>query len=174
MTDSNDDAARYRAWRRYERVGKPMGETGLVSVHARYGHADPDLSDCLAFRWDDARPWLLTIWQPLLTHAPCPDKATPHCCYIRTVIFYHRPNIVSPWGGYWRPRAGGPLRRSSVGGFVEWDEIETRLGWDDVVRFQGEAFEVHGGTVVWRRTDVGGRWWMRHNARRQAVARVAA
>lgn len=141
----------------------PDGAIGLLPVFigARWKVGTPPdyLADCLALRTDE-RPWLLRIWEPLPTKAPAPPKARPYCCYIRTVIFYHFPHIVrgphpSHWGRRWH--------WNKSGGFLEWDQIETRLSWDDVVSFEGERFEIQGGHVVWRRR----RWWMARWARRQ-------
>jgi hypothetical protein len=54
-------------------------------------------------------------------------------------------------------------------GFIEYDQIETRLGSGDIVEFDGDRFEVGGGHVCWSKSPPGGhrRWWMRLWARRQ-------
>lgn len=62
---------------------------------------------------------------------------------------------------HWRDRTG--QMRTSKPGFEEWDKIEYRLAWDDVVEFEGERFVISSATVLWK----GGRWWMLHDARRQ-------
>lgn len=142
---------------------KPCGVLGLEPVYLRgrwdMGTPADHLADCLCYRTVE-RPWLLQIWEPLATKAPAPPKARPYCCYIRTVIFHHFPHILrgphpvlSGHRWYWEPR----------GGFQQWDQIETRLSWDDLVAFEGDRFEIAGGTVVWRRR----RWWMARWARRQ-------
>lgn len=145
-------------------------QTGLAPVWlASYrDQPAPDLSDCLV-EHDPDRPWLLTIWEPLNTKAPAPPKAAPHCCYARTVIFYHFPHIVGPVVGGWRDKAG-VFHRDRTGGFVEWDQIEYRLRWDDRVRFGADTFQVGAGQVVWRRR----RWWMVHGARRVQPAKLVA
>lgn len=119
--------------------------------------AQRDLSDCLVSR---PKPFKLVIWEPLHTKAPKPPKAAPFCCYLRTIIFYHTPYVLAVGKSYWRDSAG--VMRVSSPGFQEWDKIEHRFAWDDVVEFQGEHFVVGGGTVLWKQ----GRWWMLHMARR--------
>ncbi len=116
-----------------------------------------DLSDCLVSR---PKPWILVIWEPLLTKAPAPPKVRPWCCYSQTVIFYHAPYIPALGASYWRSSAG-ELKQTSRG-FEEWDKIDYRLAWDDVVEIERERFTVGGGTVLWKRR----RWWMLHSARR--------
>lgn len=135
----------------------PCGVAGGLIPVSHGMRALPDLSDCLVARPRDFR---LVIWEPLPTKAPSPPKAHAFCCYSRTVIFYHAPYIPALAKRYWRTPAG-ELRASS-GGFEQWDQIEFRLGWDDVVAFDGERFVVACGTVVWTRR----RWWMFHGARR--------
>lgn len=149
---------------------RPCGVIGLSGVALRMEHSAfgypfghrVDLSDCLV-----ARPTLfrLVIWEPLLTKAPAPPKARPHCCYVQTIVFYHFPHISTLKPSFWRP--AGEALRPGKRGFQEWDQIQSRLGWDDVVEFEGEHFVTGGGHVVWARK----RWWMMHGARRQqAVA----
>lgn len=139
-----------------------IGKTGLTAVGNStypYRELSSDLSDCLVAR---PKPWLLEISEPLLTKAPAPPKARPHCCYINTVIFYHFPLIKSPWVKLFRIRDGSVESNSSAGHFEEWDSVRTRLQWDDVVEFEGESFAITGGSVVWKSR----RWWMEHGARR--------
>jgi len=146
-------------------IGQPAGATGLTPLFPGSDwHPRPDLSDVLVLR---EQPWRLTLWEPLRTKAPAPPKAAPYCCYINTVIFYHEPYVVSPWGGYWKDRSG--TVRQGKRGFIEWDQIRTRLRWDDPVEFEGEAFLVCGGTVVWRRSA----WWIVRSARRNASVKAA-
>ena len=85
----------------------------------------PDLSDCVAARLPGSRH-LLALWEPIDTHAPSPARCQPYCCYIRSVIFYARPYISRP-GKPWRGR-DGVLRPASGAIFVEYDQVETRLG----------------------------------------------
>lgn len=144
---------------------EPCGDTGLAmlsrfNAKGHIGSTVADLSDCLVSR---PRPWLLVIWEPLPTKAPGPHLAQPHCCYIKTVIFYHRPYIVG-WPRGYRDRAG-QFHRDGNGGFIEWDKIETRLTWDDVVEYQHAEFAIGGGRVVWSHRG----WWMLRGARRQAT-----
>jgi len=141
----------------FDEERKPCGVTGLQPIVRSLGQAPPALDDCLVSR---PRPWLLVIWEPLLTKAPAPPKAEPFCCYIKTVIFYHSPYIVRPWKRLYR--GAGDRLRACRAGFEEWDKIETRLTWDDLVVFNGETFQIGGGTVVWAKR----RWWMRRGARR--------
>jgi hypothetical protein len=140
----------------------PVGRPGVAFVGggAPFDRRHPGLDDCIASK---ARDWLLVMWEPLHTKAPGPSRASPYCCYLRTVIFYHSPHIVSPWVTFYRDNRGA-LKRGSDGGrsFVQWDEIETRLNWDDAVEFEGEVFRIGGGSVVWAAK----RWWMRRQARR--------
>lgn len=151
---------------------RPCGVTGLHSIAMRmeslafglpFGQK-VDLSDCLVSR---PKPFRLVIWEPLLTKAPAPPKARPHCCYVQTIVFYCSPYVVRPFKKLYRGK-NGALRACSAG-FEEWDQIQTRLGWDDVVEFEGEQFLTGGGRVVWAQK----RWWMVHGARRQE-ARAAA
>ncbi|WP_157785805.1 hypothetical protein [Bradyrhizobium liaoningense] len=123
----------------------------------------PDISDVLVGR---PRRHLLVLWEPVLTKAPGPHLAQAHCCYINTVIFYHRPYVVRPWKHYWYDRAG--KLRASGSGFFEWDQLETRFTcWDDRVSFRGDVFEVGGGRVLWANVPGERRqWWVRLAARR--------
>ena len=129
-------------------------------------HPTPSLDDCLVEQDPDA-PWLLKIWEPLPTKAPAPPKASPHCCYRRSVIFYHSPYITARSVRGWRDKAGKFHRESP--GFVEWDNVEYRLTWNDRVRFGGDTFEIGGGWVVWARR----RWWLCHDARRVQPTKLA-
>lgn len=126
-----------------------------------------DLSDCLV-ELDHERPWLLTLWEPLLTKAPSPPKATPWCCYSATVIFYHFPFIIG------RAKGGrdmkGVFHRDWNRGFVEWDQVRTRLRGSDVVRFNDRDWDVGGGFVVWARK----RWWMMRECRRRKPVTLEA
>lgn len=148
----------------------PCGVPGLTwcGASAPFDTRAPDLSDCLVSR---PRPWWLVIWEPLPTKAPSPAVAQPYVCYACTVIFYARPYVERPWKKRWRD-GSGRLRADSAG-FEEFDRIETRLRWDDVVAFEGEAFVIGGGFV--RRGTHSGtpRWWMCRTARRQEVRHAA-
>ncbi|MFC0305223.1 hypothetical protein [Rhizorhabdus histidinilytica] len=137
----------------------------------KFAEPAPDIADVLAARLPDARH-LIAIWEPLATKAPNPSRCLPFCCLRRTVVFYHRPYVVG-W-----PRGGrdmdGVFHPDWNKGFIEYDQIETRLGSDDIVEFDGDRFEVGGGHVCWSKSRPGAhkRWWMRFWARRQAeVAR---
>lgn len=112
--------------------------------NALFPYAKPpgDLSKLIATRLE--RPWLLRIDEPLATDAPA--VARPHCCYLRTVIFYEDPYRVTDGGNY-----------------AEWDRAETLLRLDDLIEFEGETFKVLSGRV--QRID--DRWTMRFNARRE-------
>jgi len=120
-----------------------------------------DLSDCRAERLPN-RPWLLQLWEPILTKAPSPARCQPWCCYIQTVIFYHRPYIPGRWSA---SRWSDGRLHVDRGGFVEFDQVETRLSWDHVVRFDGDLFVIAGGRVAWRHQ----RWWMFRSARRKKL-----
>jgi hypothetical protein len=135
----------------------------LVSWAGRYDDRPrPDLSDCRAERLP-GRPWLLQLWEPLLTKAPSPSRCQPYCCYSRTVIFYHRPYIPGPRDiSRW---LDGTVHVSS-GSFAKFDQVDTRLSWDDVVGFDGDRFVIGGGQVRWHHQ----RWWMHRTARRQQPA----
>lgn len=139
------------------------GARGLVAFHS-FGvpfpnQPAPDVSDMRAASPSDS-PWLLYIWEPLLTKAPAPPKAAPHCCYIRTVIFYHAPYIIELRKRYWRDSMG--FIQVSRGGFEQWDQVETRLRHDEIVEFRGERFKVGCGRAHWQRR----RWWVCHPAMR--------
>ena len=154
---------------------RPCGIAGGLGWHWwnawRPGNGPPGLDDCVVAR---PRPWQLVIWEPILTKAPGPALARPYCCYIKTVIFYHRPYICSPWVTIFE--CNGRLQRnSSPGHFEQWDEVETRLTWEDQLSFEGERFDVGGGRVMW--ANLPGqprRWWMRHGARRKRDATECA
>jgi hypothetical protein len=139
----------------------PCGVLGLTEVSTYAGRERAglvDLGDCLVVR---PAPWRLVIWEPLRTKAPSPALAQPFCCYIRTVIFYLRPYVLRPWSKLWRD-GQGRLRATEPGAYEQWDRVETRLAYHDVVEFEGELFDVWGGTVKWARN----RWWMCRTARR--------
>ena len=124
----------------------------------------PDLTDCIAGQLPSARH-LLALWEPIATKAPSPSRCQPYCCYARTIIFYHRPYIARGSGYPWRAN-GRWLFERSRNGFAQFDQVETRLIWDDVVFFDGDEWEVGGGHVHWWR----GCWWMRRWARRRCQA----
>ncbi len=103
---------------------------------------------------------LIEVREPLLTKAPCPDKARPYCCYVNTVIFYLRPYIVRPWSHLWM--CNGKRLASPPGQmFEEWDRVDTRLRCDDIVTHEGRKFRVYSGRVRW----FNHRWWMFREAR---------
>ena len=133
----------------------PVGNAGLFLWRPS---GAVDVSDCLC---STPKPWWLVVWEPLRTLAPSPARCAPHCCYINTVIFYARPHVVRPFSRLWRD-ARGRWRAEKSSGFEEYGRTETRLRWDDAVQFNGEWFNVEGGSVVWSRR----RWWMRSLARR--------
>lgn len=149
----------------YDEERAPCGDAGALSFHFTMNPSD--IADCRAVqpwtprRWGERRlsAWNLVIWEPLLTKAPRPPKAQPFCCYVDTVIFYHFPYIEG-WRRPWRDR-DGRWRPSEVGAFVEWDRIETRFTWEDLVRFDGQVFAIGGGRALWKQ----GRWV--RTARRQ-------
>lgn len=88
-------------------------------------------------------PWNLVIWERLSVKAP--PSARPHCCYVRTVIFYRRPFSVS-W-----------VRNE----YRKWDEVETHHASDDEVEFDGALYDCGSGYVKW----IDGAWWMERHAR---------
>lgn len=140
---------------------------GVKPISWAWTRERPDLSDCLAERLPD-RPWLLQLWEPLDTKAPSPARCMPYCCYIATVIFYHRPYVSrrgKPWkcNGRWQ-------WITAPAGFEIYDQVEARLRWDDVIEFDGDWFTIGGGRVVWRYK----RWWMMRTARRRAKLEAAA
>jgi hypothetical protein len=156
-------------WLGYAEERAPCGRRGLIGFYLKAcWHEPPDrqpgLDDCLVSR---PKPFVLVIWEPLATKAPAPPKCAPYCCYINAVIFYHAPYIVWPY-----PRlyvSNGRRRADSGPSFLQWDQVRTRLGWEDVVEFEGERFVIGGGSVVWAQR----RWWMLHGARRQATRAAA-
>lgn len=110
---------------------------------------------------DREHPHLIEVWEPLETKAPCFDKAQPYCCYVGHVIFYLRPYIVRPWHHLWM--CNGKRKASPPGQmFEQWDAIDCRLRFDDVVEFNGERFRIYNGRVRWKDR----RWWMKRDARR--------
>lgn len=121
-----------------------------------------------ADRWPDIevreiKPWSIEVWERLQVKAPCPDKAQPYCCYLRTVIFYLRPYVVRPWSHLYEWRGGLAAERPGRH-FEEWARCETRYSWDDLFYFHGVPFRIGGGRVEWRGKARG--WWMKHNAHR--------
>ncbi len=141
---------------------KPGITRGLRTHAIQYAVAWPNLDDCIVER---PKPFRIVIWEPILTKAPGPSRAQPYCCYIKTIIFYHRPYIVRPFKTLWRDRSG-ELHASSSG-YEQWDQVETRLTCDDVVVFAGERFSVGLGEVVWANAPAQARrWYMRRDARR--------
>lgn len=123
-----------------------------------------DLGDCLVA---PRGPRSITIWEPLDTKAPGPNLVRPYCCYIAHVVFYAFPFRLRGRYG-WRSNGRWYCEREPGRVFVEWDAIDTRLTWGDLVLFDGEIYEVHGGTVRWEsyRREAH-RWWMCRFARLQ-------
>lgn len=141
---------------------RPGYTRGLKPHLIHYSAELPKLDDCFVER---PKPFRIVIWEPILTKAPCPSRAQPYCCYIKTVIFYHRPYIVRPFKTFWRDRSG--KFHASSSGYEQWDQVETRLACDDVVSFEGELFSVGLGEVVWvNAPDQARRWYMRRDVRR--------
>ncbi|MEA3264184.1 MAG: hypothetical protein U9R07_11955 [Pseudomonadota bacterium] len=145
----------------YWRMGELRAGLSFRFWRGFLGRSQPVISDCLAERLP-GRPWLLQVWEPLLTKAPSPARCSPYCCYARTVIFYHRPYISAParpsrFGGKWHWCRPGD-------GFVKFDQIETRLGNEDLVEFDGDIFEIGCGRIMWHHQ----RWWLHTSGRRQA------
>lgn len=145
----------------------PCGRAGEIGFHYyfRRDHEkrDPQIDDVLV---SEARPWRLVLWEPIPTKAPGPHLSSPFCCYLRTVIFYHRPYTTS--FAKITPRPGKKWWRST-GTFFEWDQIETRLGWSALITYRGDVWEPQGGRVVWARHPITRQrgWWMRWSARRK-------
>jgi hypothetical protein len=139
---------------------RPGGEPGVVFVggSAPFDTRRPGLTGCLTLR---PQPHRLFVWEPLPTKAPKPPKAAPYCCYLRTVIFYHFPHLLTMPRPY-RDRDG--VLRPGSHAYFQWDQIESRLMWDDVVEFERDHFVVTSGRVVWS-----GGWWMVYGARRKAA-----
>lgn len=140
-------------WSPNDRV-LPSGTIEPVFVRSSCGQI-ADLTDCRARR---TGKFAVLIWEPLQTKAPSPAKTSPFCCYINTVIFYHSPYIVRP--PRWFKSVDG-WKCKSDGSFFEWDRTRPRLHWDDLIKYEGEIFEVQGGLVMWR-------WkccWMAREAR---------
>ncbi|RAX42437.1 hypothetical protein DQ393_06265 [Rhizobium tropici] len=135
---------------------------GLKPSIIQYSTELPNLDDCLVER---PKPFRLVIWEPILTRAPGPSRAQPYCCYIKTIIFYHRPYIVRPFKTFWRDHSG--KLHASSSGYEQWDQVETRLTCDDVIIFEHERFSVGLGEVVWVNAPAEPRrWYMRRDARR--------
>jgi hypothetical protein len=81
-------------------------------------------------------PNTATVVEPISVDAPA--SARPHCCYIRTIIFYEQPfRVVVP------PKADG-----TVGQFAEHGRFEHHFTWNDVLEFDGERWHVGGGRVA--------------------------
>lgn len=145
---------------RWPRTSRPDGAPATIVARDWPPFSPrPDLVRCLALR-DHARPWLLTIWEPLDTKAPSPAHARPYCCLLDTVIFYHR-NFLKMPPRPWRDREG-KLHPSPVASFFEWGRATMRLARVDLVQFEGQAFERSGGRVLWRRRG----WWAVYSAHR--------
>lgn len=141
---------------------RPGHTRGLKPHTIHYSSMLPNIDDCIVER---PKPFRLVIWEPILTKAPGPSRAQPYCCYIKTIIFYHRPYIVRPFKTFWRDRSG--KFRASSSGYEQWDQIETRLTNEDIVEFEGELFSVGLGEVEWTNAPAQPRrWYMRRDARR--------
>ena len=118
----------------------------------------PDISDIRVFR---QKPWRLILWEPLPTKAPGPHLVQPWCCYVNTVIFYAYPYQELPPTRYlsWHEMVGHQtvrlarpvIKKNEVGEFAEYDRIETRLGFDGLVRFEGEVYETGGARIRYAR-----------------------
>ena len=106
-----------------------------------YRELPSDLSN-ITVEVDDERPWLATVTEVLNTAAPA--NAQPYCCYINTVIFYEKPY------------------REIDGRYAEHDSLKTVLEGNDILRADGELFELYGGEVK----HIDGRWVMVRNARK--------
>ena len=157
------------------------GVLTFVGAKLPFDARRPDLSDCFVIRhFVEADPMylrparrvdhLIDVWEPLPTNAPGPALAQPFCCYASTIIFYARPYAPSVRLDHSRWRDG--IVRTSARGFGEYDRIDYRLRWEDVVEYGGDRFMIGGGTVIWaaRAGDpVGRRWWMHHGARRMGA-----
>lgn len=102
-----------------------------------------DLSDC-GIEGDPERPWLKEIVEPLAGDAPM--SASPHCCYLNTVIFYEKPYRVV----------------EGTRNLATYAEVRHRIACDDILKIDGEEFSIGCGRVEWR----GSRWVMVHPARR--------
>lgn len=171
----NADRRRPRHWRDVNAwsacEAAPCGEAGALAWLHWWGNGGlelpaPDISDCLAVQPPD-RPWLLTIWEPLDTKAPGPQLAHAYCCYISTIIFYGAPYVTWPYPRVYEG-AGGRLTLNSGPSFLQWDQIESRFTWDDLLIYRGEIFKKGGGRVLWtHRPGERRRWWMRHGLRRE-------
>ncbi len=145
---------------RWPDTSRPDGTAGAISaLDWPPFNPKPKLEQCLALR-HATRPWLLTIWEPLETKAPSPAHARPYCCLLDTVIFYHREYLSMP-PRPWRDR-DGKLHPSTAGTLFEWARATMRLARVELVQFQGQAFERHGGRVLWRRRA----WWVVYGAHR--------
>jgi hypothetical protein len=112
------------------------------------------LDDDFIFDQDLARPWLLTIWEPLRTKAPGPHLSRAYCCYINTVIFYRRPAIVRQHSYFWRDGRGRWHASAPGSAYEEWDHIDTALTWDVKLRYAGDVFRVGGGACSGRTNPI--------------------
>lgn len=90
----------------------------------------------------------LTILEPVSYKAP--SIARPYCCFTNTVIFYVFP--------YETDRNGQR--------FISWDEVDTRLGWDTQIIYDGQRYKCGGGKVIRYRKG----WWMKRWARLETEA----
>jgi hypothetical protein len=140
---------------------EPSGMSGLEWKWPRNfeGKVRPTLSGCIVSQ-PASHPWFIIVWEPLNTKAPDPNLVSPYCCYIKTIVFYVRGYIVNPFTHLWKSNSGWHAE-SPGHRFMEWDECESALTWEDRVVWQGKEFEVGSGRVIyWHK-----RWWMRHWAR---------
>lgn len=95
------------------------------------------------------------LYEPLETMAP--REAMPYCCYVNTVIFYKR----GIDGGYELSEDGR--------NFVEYDQIESRFRWDDLIEVDGVIWEKGSARVLW--LDAGSHgagWYKRHDLYRNS------
>ncbi len=121
-----------------------------------------ELDGVLARRASPDTPWLVELLEPLSTTAPSPSRCQPYCCFLDTVIFYHRPYI----GARERPSRwrDGSVHRGGIV-FATFDRVRARLRLDDWVTFDGDTFRITSGRVIWARH----RWWMLYSGRRDAA-----
>lgn len=105
----------------------------------------------------------IMIWEPLDTTAP--REAQPYCCDLSTIIFYHKPYTLDEQGTGYKEYARVESAWNMLG--QRWTDAD--LGWSALAPFlwhEGHVYELGCGHVVWRETQEGGQWYLRHPARR--------
>lgn len=133
----------------FEEEKQPCGEAGKATLlSGGYGRSC-NLPDTIKIIRVATHPWFLIFWEELKIDTPKHSKVQPWCCYIRTIIFYHK-----PWKEDKEKRA-----------YVDYGKVEHFLHCDDLIKYEGELFDMGTGRVV----SFEGKWYFVSWARRQKL-----